>query len=100
MNVQTVSKDLADIVGASFVQDTLKKLAIIELERYSLKMKKLRAELAHFEKGFQKSSEATWEEFKSGKLGDDADLMEWMMLFENYQELKKRYEKIKGVKFE
>ncbi len=41
--------------------------------------------------------ETAWEEFQSGKLGDDTDIIEWMMLYENYLALEKQRNRITGV---
>lgn len=47
-------------------------------------MNRIKAELIPFENRFGKDSRTAWDEFQSGKLGDDGDIMEWMMLFKNY----------------
>ncbi len=90
---------LADIVGISLVQETLKKLAVIEADKYALQMNRIKAELIPFENRFGKNSRTAWDEFQSGKLGDDGDIMEWMMLFENYLALEKHYKRITEINF-
>jgi len=98
MNVQNFSKQLAEVVGINIVQETLNKLAVIEAAKCVLKMEKLRAELGLFEERFSESSENAWKKFKAGKSGDSAEMMEWMMLFENYLSLEKQHKKIKTLK--
>ncbi|MCF8131413.1 MAG: hypothetical protein K9N10_23135 [Deltaproteobacteria bacterium] len=98
MNVQNFSKQLADVVGINIVQETLKKLAVIEAAKCVLKMEKLRAELRLFEERFNERSEDAWEKFKTGKSGDSAEMMDWMMLFENYLALERQHKKINNLK--
>ena len=52
-------------------------------------MEKLKEELTHYERQLGMDSQKAWSEYQKGKLGDDGDIMEWMMLFENYQALER-----------
>jgi len=64
------------------------------MERCFQKIEKLREELAPFEERFGMSSQEAWTAFQNGKLGDDGDIMEWMMLFENFLALQKQLNRI------
>lgn len=97
MNVEDFSKQLADAVGINIVEATLKKLAMLEAEKCVLKIERLRADLAFFEARFMESSEAAWEKFQKGEFGDSADIMEWMMLFENYLALETQRKRLKKL---
>lgn len=76
------------------MEKNLRKLAEIESGKYALQMNRIKAELIPFENRFGKDSRTAWDEFQSGKLGDDGDIMEWMMLFENYLALEKHHKRI------
>ncbi|MDM8550555.1 hypothetical protein QUF72_10770 [Desulfobacterales bacterium HSG2] len=45
------------------------------------------------------SSQEAWTAFQNGKLGDDGDIMEWMMLFENFLALQKQFSRIWEIEF-
>ncbi len=51
-------------------------------------MEKLKEGIGAFESRFGKKSEQAWQEYQDGKLGDEADIMEWVMLIENLQSLR------------
>ncbi|MBW1701129.1 MAG: hypothetical protein JRJ11_10640 [Deltaproteobacteria bacterium] len=70
-------------------------IAQIERDKCLQKINQVKKELAPFEKRFKMSSEKAWIEFQNGKLGDDGDVMEWMMLYENLLEFEEHYYRIK-----
>ena len=43
------------------------------------------------------SSHGVWTEYPNGKLGDDGDIMEWIMLFENFQALEKQHDRLMEI---
>ncbi len=94
MNIEHRLKEYTEALGAYIIENTLKKLAHLELQKCKMKMEKVSSELAPFEKLFGKGSRNAWTEFRSGKLGDDGDVMEWMMIFENYLALEKQYQRL------
>lgn len=89
-DVATQARSLAAVCGDALVGSVLRRLAEIELGRIDLAIERVRKELAPFESRFGRESLATWEAWQSGDLGDDADLMEWMALTENFQLLLKK----------
>lgn len=99
MNIETSFKQITDILGISIVQETLRKLTQLELEKYKMQMEKVKLELIPFERRFGKISQIAWEKFQCGKLGDDMDVMEWMMLYENYLALETQYKRLIEVEF-
>ncbi len=99
MDIATSVKQMSDIVGETMVRHTFKKLARIELEKCMRNMDRLKMDLNPFEKRFNKSSREAWAEYQRGDMGDDGDVMEWMMLFENYRALQNQCERINAVEF-
>ncbi|OPX35063.1 MAG: hypothetical protein B1H12_09450 [Desulfobacteraceae bacterium 4484_190.2] len=97
MNIETTAKKMADVLGEAVVQETLKKLIQIEMAKCLRKMGKLEQELVPYEKRFEMSSHEAWTEYRNGKLGDDGDIMEWMMLFENFQALEKQHDRLMEI---
>jgi hypothetical protein len=97
MNIEISFRKAAEVLGISVVRDALEKLTNIELQRCRLKMDKVLSELIPFEKRFGKDSRSAWAEFQSGNLGDDSDIMEWMMIFENYIALEKQHHRLAGI---
>ncbi len=59
------------------------------------KMEVMERKLAPFEKRFGMNSRDAWTAYQKGTLGDDGDIMEWMMLFENLLALQNQYERIR-----
>jgi len=97
MNIETRAKKMADVLGEAVVQRTFIKLVQIEVEKYLRQMDKLKEELVPYEKRFGLNSQEAWTEYQNGKLGDDGDIMEWMMLFENYRALQRQYDRLTEI---
>jgi len=77
-------------VGAGALADqALRKLIRLQLQKYEKQLEEVRRELEPFEKQHGMSSEECHRRFMAGELGDDADIVEWMGLYDNvllYQE--------------
>lgn len=97
MNIETRSRKIADIMGEAVVHSTLRKMAQIEMGKCLQKTEHLKKELAPFEQRFGMSSQDAWAAYQKGNLGDDGDIMEWMMLFENLLALQRQQERIREV---
>jgi len=97
MNIETSAKKMADILGEAVVQRTFIKLVQIEVEKCLRQIDKLKEELVPYEKRFGMNSQEAWTEYQKGKLGDDGDIMEWMMLFENYRALEKQHDRLMEI---
>jgi hypothetical protein len=65
------------------VDQTLKKLAGFQLQKYEKCAEAVRAQLAPFEAQYGLSSADCHRRFTAGELGDSADLIEWMGLYDN-----------------
>ncbi len=71
-------------IGAGALADqTLRKLIHLQLQKYEKQLEEVRKELEPFEKKYRMSSEECHRRFMSGELGDDADIVDWMGLYEN-----------------
>ena len=97
MNIETRAKKMADVLGEAVVQRTFIKLVQIEVEKCLRQMDKLKEELLPYEKRFEMNSQEAWTEYQNGKLGDDGDIMEWMMLFENYRALQRQHDRLTAI---
>jgi hypothetical protein len=61
----------------------------LHLQKYERELEAVRQELAPFERQHGMSSEECHRQFSRGELGDIAEIMEWMGLYDNallYQE--------------
>lgn len=96
MNIETRVREFADILGESRIIQTLSKLAEIEANRCQKKIGYIRQELIQFEKRFNMTSDAAWTQFENGDLGDGADIMEWMGLYENLTDFQNYYSRLRS----
>ncbi|MGH7961279.1 MAG: hypothetical protein ACRERD_05570 [Candidatus Binatia bacterium] len=70
-------------VGAGALADqTLQKFIHLHLQKYEQHLAEVQRELAPFERQYGMSSEDCHRRFVAGELGDTADLMEWMSLYD------------------
>jgi len=97
MSVETQARKAADVLGEEVVQGTISKLVQIERERCLRQIEKLRQEIDVFEGRLGKSSQKVWQEYQDGKLGDDADIMEWVMLIENLLSLQAQFDRMAEI---
>jgi len=97
MNVETQARKAADVLGEEVVQGTLSKLVQIERERCLRQIEKLRGEIDVIEGRFGKTSQKAWEEYQDGKLGDNPDIMEWVMLIENLRSLQAQFDRMAEI---
>jgi hypothetical protein len=77
-------------VGAGAVADqALQQLMRLHIQKYERHLADVQRELAPFEQQYGMSSAACHRRFLAGEMGDSADVMEWMGLYEDvllYQE--------------
>lgn len=72
------------------MEDTLEKLITLETAEAQRDVDELSADLLKFEERFGMESQAFYERFEAGELGDDMDYMEWAAFFNMYQHAKER----------
>ena len=94
MDIEQQVKELSGILGETRIRNTLKKLAEIEAGKCSTKIERTKKDLSVFEGRFQLKSKTAWDEFNKGKLGDSADIIEWMGLYENLLDFQDQYDRI------
>ena len=77
-------------VGAGdAANQALQKLMRLHVQRYERQVAAVQRELAPFEQQYGMSSAECHRRFMAGEMGDSADIMEWMGLYEDvllYQE--------------
>jgi hypothetical protein len=77
-------------MGAGDAADqALQKLMQLHVQKYERHLADVERELAPFEQHYGMSSAEGYRRFMAGELGDSADIMEWMALYEDvllYQE--------------
>lgn len=75
--------------AGELAEQALRKLMHLHLQKYEKELTAVRQELEPFEKQYDMSSEECHRQFIKGTLGDSAEVMEWMGLYDNallYQE--------------
>ncbi len=82
--------EILKAVGAEeLVDQALAKVIQFEIDRLQQEQRRLKAELAHFEKSYRMTSEECQEEcqrkFDAGELGDAVGFFEWTSLYSIYQ---------------
>jgi len=83
-------------IGAGPLADqALRKLIRLQLQKYEKQMEEVRRELEPFEKQYSMSSEECHRRFVAGELGDAADIMEWMGLYDNVLLYRERIETLR-----
>jgi hypothetical protein len=71
-------------VGAEALADqALRKLIHLQLQKYQKHLEEVRRELEPFERQYGMSSEECHRRFMAGEMGDAADIMEWMGLYDD-----------------
>ena len=71
-------------VGAGAVADqALRKLIRLHLQKYEKQLAEVQKELEPFERQYSLSSEECYRRFTAGEMGDAADIMDWMGLYDN-----------------
>ena len=71
-------------IGAGALADqALRKLIHLQPQKYEKQLEEVQRELEPFEKQHSMSSEECHRRFMAGELGDDADIVDWMGLYDN-----------------
>jgi hypothetical protein len=97
MDIEVHARKAADVLGEEVVQGTINKLVQIERERCLRQVEKIKEGIGAFEGRFGKNSDRVWQEYQDGKLGDDADIMEWVMLIEDLRALQAQCERMAEI---
>jgi hypothetical protein len=80
-------------VGAGALADqALQKLIRLHVQKYEKQLEEVQRELEPFERQYSMSSEECHRRFMAGELGDAADIVEWMGLYDNVLLYRERVE--------
>jgi hypothetical protein len=80
-------------VGAGALADqALQKLIRLQVQKYEKQLEEVQRELEPFERQYSMSSEECHWRFMAGELGDAADIVEWMGLYDNVLLYRERVE--------
>lgn len=97
MDIEVHARRAAEVLGEEVVQGTISKLVQIEREKCLRQVDKIKEGIGAFESRFGKNSDRVWQEYQDGKLGDDADIMEWVMLIENLRALQAQCDRMPQI---
>jgi hypothetical protein len=76
--------EVMEKVGAGALADqALRKLIRVHLQKYEKQLAEVQRELEPFERQYGLSSEECYQRFTAGEMGDAADIMDWMGLYDN-----------------
>src|SRR5574341_1023797 len=76
--------EVIEKVGAGALADqALRKLIHLYLQKYEKQLAEIQKELEPFEQQYGLSSEECYQRFTAGEMGDAADIMDWMGLYDN-----------------
>lgn len=81
----------------SFMSQTISKMITFKIQQYGKAIKGLEKDVKKFERTYKKISSTFIKEFKSGKLGDDMDFVEWSSLYQMRNRLLKKKEELEGI---
>jgi hypothetical protein len=79
------------------VDQTIAKLLDLEVQRARSEQQDLEARMAEYETQYQMRSEAFYQRFRAGELGDAMDFVEWSVFYEMHQVLSARLETLGGA---
>jgi hypothetical protein len=83
-------------VGAGALADqALLKLVRLHLQKYEKHLTEVQKELEPFEQQYGISSEECYQRFMAGEMGDTADIVEWMGLYDNVLLYRERIEMLR-----
>lgn len=85
-------------VGAGALADqALRKLIHLHLQKYEQHLQEVQRELGPFERQYGMNSEECHRRFVAGELGDAADIMEWMGLYDTVLLYQDRIETLRAA---
>jgi hypothetical protein len=98
MNVLHERVEALEKVGAGALADqALLKLIRLQLQKYEKHLAEVQKELEPFEQQHGISSEECYQRLMAGKMGDAADIVEWMGLYDNVLLYRERIERLRAA---
>jgi hypothetical protein len=96
MSVLHVRLKALEKVGAGALADqALLKLVRLHLQKYEKHLTEVQKQLEPFEQQYGISSEECYQRFMAGEMGDTADIVEWMGLYDNVLLYRERIEMLR-----
>ena len=85
-------------VGAGALADqALQKLIRLQVQKYEKQLEDVQRELEPFERQYGMGSEECHRRFMAGEMGDAADIVEWMGLYDNVLLYRQRIETLRAA---
>jgi hypothetical protein len=98
MNVLHGRLKALEKVGAGVLADqALLKLLRLHLQKYEKHLAEVQKDLEPFEQQFGLSSEECYQRFMGGEIGDAADIVEWMGLYDNLLLYRERIDTLRAA---
>ena len=98
MNALHTRVEALEKIGAGTLADqALRKLIRLHLQKYERHLAEVQRELTPFEQQYGMSSAECHRRFMAGELGDAADVMEWMGLYDNLLLYQERLEMLRAA---
>lgn len=82
----------------SVISQTITKMLDYKIQKYDEEINKLNKKLKKYERKYKKESSVFFDEFSSGRLGDDMDLIEWASLYQMRSNLLKKKTELERTK--
>jgi len=83
------------ISAGALADQVLRKLIRLHLQKYEKQLAEVQRELEPFETQYGMSSEACYRRFVAGEMGDAADIMDWIGLYDNVLLYRERIETLR-----
>ena len=98
MSVLYERAEALEKIGAGALADqALLKLIRLHLQKYEKHLTEVWKELEPFEQQYGISSEECYRRFMAGEMGDAADIVEWMELYDNVLLYRERLATLRAV---
>ena len=96
MNVLHERVNALEKVGAETMADqVILKLVHMQLQKYEKHLAEVQKELEPLEQQYGINSKACYQRFMAGEMGDSADMVEWMGLYDNLLLYRERIETLR-----
>jgi hypothetical protein len=98
MNVLYERVEALEKIGAGALADqALLKLVRLHLQKYEKHLAEVQKELEPFEQQYGINSEECYQRFMAGTMGDAADIVDWMGLYDNVLLYRERIETLRAA---
>lgn len=98
LKVKNLEKFIKKHGDDRFISQTINKMLTYKIQKYEEEIERLNKELKRFERSCNKESSTFFKEFKSGKLGDNMDFIEWSSLYQMRNRLLEKKAELEGMK--